>query len=670
MSHLISSFASVFLSTFLLFSGITAARAEEPSAEEAAEQIASSAHRRPAAELRLAKTLALTDDKINAFDFSADGSRVISLDQAGKIYVWDVETEKQVVEITPADTSLGARVAISPDGNRVLFASRNGRVDLFDAKTGRLLDTDETLSAPLFHLGFSPDGRRIYACDKYGNSIVKRPQEAAEFHQGPPLTGKGPTAISMAVTGENSWLKVVRHNDKSNQWHFDGKEIRETPAPLPKLSRLISGNHAYLWTAGKDLVIGSAASSNDTTKLTLHRQKATFLTTNARFAADRQELWAVGPFHLEVRSAKDGELQGAVKIPKELTNKTKWLLPDAHMLVTNAGSQLELWHIEGNPIAVQLEIANEINRLFDQQQFAVIEELAKKWDGSVEHFVDLEHETPTTFLMNRGQEHHLADENTEQRNARYLKWIDENPKNCQFMRILMSRIYLATGYRARGGGFANTVTEDAWEIFYENMEKSWGVIEPVFENEHIPAEAYTCAIIAGKNLQWPREDVNVYLRKSVEQWPTYHRTYAEEAVARLPRWGGQPEDTARFAKVLANKVGGDDGEILYAQVARHVTRFVGWKSIVIPTGFSPTRLMKGLVLLSEKTQDEYAINQALLFAAMIQDADSAEKIIRRLLELNREPSSQLWPKKYDLIDKVYAKVVQPAAPPENAEQSQ
>ena len=79
--------------------------------------------------------------------------------------------------------------------------------------------------------------------------------------------------------------------------------------------------------------------------------------------------------------------------------------------------------------------------------------------------------------------------------------------------------------------------------------------------------------------------------------PSYQYYYRGYAYLLLPKWGGEEGDAARFAEQAANKVGGDDGDILYFLIASKVVCACQETEY---THFSWPRLQKGFAATEKK----------------------------------------------------------------------
>src|SRR5204862_3147705 len=90
--------------------------------------------------------------RLQALAFSPDGWRLASVDRAGSVRVWEVETDPEVLRLDGEAGRRINRVALSPDGRTVAAAGQQtavrrshgrpgawGEVRTWDARTGRPL---------------------------------------------------------------------------------------------------------------------------------------------------------------------------------------------------------------------------------------------------------------------------------------------------------------------------------------------------------------------------------------------------------------------------------------------------------------------------------------------------------------------------------------------------
>ncbi len=92
--------------------------------------------------------------------FSPDSKRVLTASGEKKVRIWDVESGEQVGSVLEQDEAVtGAR--FSPDGQLILVAEADGRVRLWETATGKRVGNALGHARAVTHLQFSQDGRRI-----------------------------------------------------------------------------------------------------------------------------------------------------------------------------------------------------------------------------------------------------------------------------------------------------------------------------------------------------------------------------------------------------------------------------------------------------------------------------------------------------------------------------
>jgi WD40 repeat protein/class 3 adenylate cyclase len=97
---------------------------------------------------------------INSVAFSADGSKLATTGDDGRLRVWDPKTGRRLGDFHgKSDFAVGA--AFSPDGSLVAAGwLRENLVRVWDVRTGRLVRAIQAPASP-FAVSFSPDGKRL-----------------------------------------------------------------------------------------------------------------------------------------------------------------------------------------------------------------------------------------------------------------------------------------------------------------------------------------------------------------------------------------------------------------------------------------------------------------------------------------------------------------------------
>jgi WD40 repeat protein/serine/threonine protein kinase len=100
-----------------------------------------------------------TDEVLSA-DFSPDGTRIVTASKDGTSRVWDAATGANLAELK-GHTGSVASATFSPDGTRIVTASDDGTARVWDVATGASLAELKGHTYAVFSAEFSPDGWRV-----------------------------------------------------------------------------------------------------------------------------------------------------------------------------------------------------------------------------------------------------------------------------------------------------------------------------------------------------------------------------------------------------------------------------------------------------------------------------------------------------------------------------
>jgi WD40 repeat protein len=142
-------------------------------------------------------------DEVNSAAFSPDGRRVVTASKDHAARVWDAATGKLVIASLEHRGSVEA-AAFSPDGTRVVTASGDETALVWDAMTGKPVTVPLQHQSTVNAVAFSADGTRVVTASDDKTARVWVLSVASDsIEEWQRLAGCSPFALSNGVLTEN-----------------------------------------------------------------------------------------------------------------------------------------------------------------------------------------------------------------------------------------------------------------------------------------------------------------------------------------------------------------------------------------------------------------------------------------------------------------------------------
>ena len=149
---------------------------------------------------------------------------------------------------------------------------------------------------------------------------------------------------------------------------------------------------------------------------------------------------------------------------------------------------------------------------------------------------------------------------------RLQRWVKARPESIT-ARVALALAYLDYAQDARGSGYANTVSESGWKLFEERTAEAKRILKEASTLATKCPEWYVAMQMVSVNQGWSVTEARALFEEANKFEPEYY-TYARDlAYYLLPKWSGEEGDTEKFVQEIADRIGGDTGDILYFQVA-------------------------------------------------------------------------------------------------------
>jgi len=186
---------------------------------------------------------------VNSVAYSPDGKRIVSASDDKTIKIWDATTGEELKTLAGHDGPVYS-ATFSPDGKRIVSASADETLKLWDAETGEEL---RTLSVQTSHVpvAFSPDGKRIVSGSS-DNTLKIWDVETGKELQTLGGYSRSPWSIKSFTDG---WGKGQHRHFFRNLTHFftfantwwnlrydflPATKARSTQSPFPPTARELS----------------------------------------------------------------------------------------------------------------------------------------------------------------------------------------------------------------------------------------------------------------------------------------------------------------------------------------------------------------------------------------------------------------------------------------------
>jgi len=191
--------------------------------------------------------------------------------------------------------------------------------------------------------------------------------------------------------------------------------------------------------------------------------------------------------------------------------------------------------------------------------------------------------------------------------------------------VVLADAYISYAWKARGNGFADTVSDDGWQIFQERIALAEAVLKRASTlKEKCPQWYLEMQQVAQANNR-SREEKLALLQEATAFEPQYYYYYQHVAYILLPKWDGEEGDSAKFAQASADHMGGKEGDILYYLIAASLICDCGNENP--QAGFDWMRIKRGYSALVEQYGNSLVRqNEMCYMAAYVGDVMLADDL--------------------------------------------
>jgi tetratricopeptide (TPR) repeat protein len=267
--------------------------------------------------------------------------------------------------------------------------------------------------------------------------------------------------------------------------------------------------------------------------------------------------------------------------------------------------------------AVTNEIGRQALALFEAKDYDKLEALAAQLRSSKERNADGVWKLASVYdglvPSNRA-----SDDEWDSRLLAIGHWTVVKPDSVT-ARVAWANLLVDYAWKARGSGEVDTVTRTGWQLFSQRLIEAARVLKEARNLKEKCPLYWRVLMTDALGLQAKRAQFNSIFDEAIRFEPDGEMYYYRRAIYLLPQWYGSEGEWQRDLTQLADKVGGEKGDMLYAQVVWNMHRRYDMDPFLdnhLDNNLSWARLDKGFDLIGKKFPDVLAvkIEQAQLAA--------------------------------------------------------
>ncbi len=211
-------------------------------------------------------------------------------------------------------------------------------------------------------------------------------------------------------------------------------------------------------------------------------------------------------------------------------------------------------------------------------------------------------------------------------------WIKEYP-NSPTPYISHAIVTKQYAWKFRGGGYAHTVPEEAWQPFREHLNKAKAVLEKHKEIASTDPHWYDIMADIANGLSANKSEFQKLINEGLKKEPLYYQLYFTAINYFAPKWHGNAEDIEEFANSAVARTKEQEGLGMYARVYWAASQYQYGERLFTDSNVVWGKMKKGIDDVLKQYPDQWNINNFALFACLAKDREKA----RELFNLVKEP---------------------------------
>lgn len=219
------------------------------------------------------------------------------------------------------------------------------------------------------------------------------------------------------------------------------------------------------------------------------------------------------------------------------------------------------------------------------------------------------------------------------------KWMKKYPDSVT-AKVASAYVWVYFAWRARGRGYANTVTEQGWKLMNKRIERAYQLVKnkPLKSANDCPGR-YSVLMKIAKAQSWNKFERNSLFQEAISFEPGYHVYYLQRAEDLMPRWFGEEGEWQHFAENAIKLTPKTEGMGIYARILRFMWEYNEFKDFKDPR-ISWPKMKQGFIDMDRSYPNSpYNLNYYCMFACIAEEKETARKLFERI---DNKPYINVW----------------------------
>jgi hypothetical protein len=145
-------------------------------------------------------------------------------------------------------------------------------------------------------------------------------------------------------------------------------------------------------------------------------------------------------------------------------------------------------------------------------------------------------------------------------------WVAARPESAA-ARIALAGAYDNFGGKARGDGYADSVSDEGWRLYDERLALAASTLVDAAKLKERDPYWFSLMFDVALAQGWSQSQAKALVDAAISFEPSYYHVYRQYANFLLPKWYGEPGDAQSFANSVSAQIGGKEGDFVYFEIA-------------------------------------------------------------------------------------------------------